>query len=156
MKLDKKIETDWIIDAATGKSMGTYSIDTNGLVTMNFTGIGSGAAFDGKLTFKAKADLATATGDKISFGNNMELQVTKKTRTSVSQKALQRRAYGAIRRATSISTGRSLLPPKTVPAARWISGTCCPKALCRPALTRPTAMVRSPSPTMMQQEIKSC
>ena len=58
--------------------MGTYSIDTNGLVTMNFTGIGSGAAFDGKLTFKAKADLATATGDKISFGNNMELQVTKK------------------------------------------------------------------------------
>ena len=78
LKLDKKIETDWIIDAATGKSMGTYSIDTNGLVTMNFTGIGSGAAFDGKLTFKAKADLATATGDKISFGNNMELQVTKK------------------------------------------------------------------------------
>lgn len=78
LKLDKKIETDVIIDAATGKSMGTYSIDTNGLVTMNFTGIGSGAAFDGKLTFKAKADLATATGDKISFGNNMELQVTKK------------------------------------------------------------------------------
>ena len=78
LKLDKKIETDWIIDAATGKSMGTYSIDTNGLVTMNFTGIGSGAAFDGKLTFKAKADLATATGDRISFGNNMELQVTKK------------------------------------------------------------------------------
>ena len=78
LKLDKKIETDWIIDAATDKSMGTYSIDTNGLVTMNFTGIGSGAAFDGKLTFKAKADLATATGDKISFGNNMELQVTKK------------------------------------------------------------------------------
>ena len=78
LKLDKKIETDWIIDAATGKSMGTYSIDTNGLVTMNFTGIGSGAAFDGNLTFKAKADLATATGDKISFGNNMELQVTKK------------------------------------------------------------------------------
>ena len=78
LKLDKKIETDWIIDAVTGKSMGTYSIDTNGLVTMNFTGIGSGAAFDGKLTFKAKADLATATGDKISFGNNMELQVTQK------------------------------------------------------------------------------
>ena len=78
LKLDKKIETDWIIDAATGKSMGTYSIDTNGLVTMNFTGIGSGAAFDGKLTFKAKADLATAPDGKISFGNNMELQVTKK------------------------------------------------------------------------------
>lgn len=64
LKLDKKIETDVIIDVATGKSMGTYSIDTNGLVTMNFTGIGSGAAFDGKLTFKAKADLATATGDQ--------------------------------------------------------------------------------------------
>lgn len=78
LKLDKKIETDVIIDVATGNSMGTYSIDTNGLVTMNFTGIGRGAAFDGKLTFKAKADLATATGDKISFGNNMELQVTKK------------------------------------------------------------------------------
>ena len=78
LKLDKKIETDVIIDAATGKSMGTYSIDTNGLVTMNFTGIGRGAAFDGKLTFKAKADLATAPDGKISFGNNMELQVTKK------------------------------------------------------------------------------
>ena len=78
LKLDKKIETDVIIDAATGNSMGTYSIDTNGLVTMNFTGIGSGAAFDGKLTFKAKADLATAPDGKISFGNNMELQVTKK------------------------------------------------------------------------------
>lgn len=78
LKLDKKIERDWIIDAATGKSMGTYSIDTNGLVTMNFTGIGSGAAFDGKLTFKAKADLATTPNGKISFGNNMELQVTKK------------------------------------------------------------------------------
>jgi Cna protein B-type domain protein len=78
LKLDKKIETDWIIDAATGNSMGTYSIDTNGLVTMNFTGIGRGAAFDGKLTFKAKADLATAPDGKISFGNNMELQVTKK------------------------------------------------------------------------------
>ena len=45
---------------------------------MNFTGIGRGAAFDGKLTFKAKADLATAPDGKISFGNNMELQVTKK------------------------------------------------------------------------------
>lgn len=78
LKLDKKIETDVIIDAATGNSMGTYSIDTNGLVTMNFTGIGRGAAFDGKLTFKAKADLATAPDGKISFGNNMELQVTKK------------------------------------------------------------------------------
>ena len=78
LKLDKKIETDNIIDAATGNSMGTYSIDTNGLVTMNFTGIGRGAAFDGKLTFKAKADLATAPDGKISFGNNMELQVTKK------------------------------------------------------------------------------
>ena len=78
LKLDKKIETDVIIDAATGKSMGTYSIDTNGLVTMNFTGIGSGAAFDGKLTFKAKADLATAPDGKISFGNSMELQVTQK------------------------------------------------------------------------------
>lgn len=78
LKLDKKIETDVIIDAATGKSMGTYSIDTNGLVTMNFTGIGRGAAFDGKLTFKAKADLATAPDGKINFGNNMELQVTKK------------------------------------------------------------------------------
>lgn len=78
LKLDKKIETDVIIDVATGNSMGTYSIDTNGLVTMNFTGIGSGAAFDGKLTFKAKADLATAPDGKISFGNNMELQVTKK------------------------------------------------------------------------------
>ena len=78
LKLDKKIETDVIIDVATGNSMGTYSIDTNGLVTMNFTGIGRGAAFDGKLTFKAKADLATAPDGKISFGNNMELQVTKK------------------------------------------------------------------------------
>ena len=78
LKLDKKIETDWIIDVATGKSMGTYSIDTNGLVTMNFAGIGSGAAFDGKLTFKAKADLATTTDGKISFGNSMELQVTPK------------------------------------------------------------------------------
>lgn len=78
LKLDKKIERDNIIDEATGKPMGTYSIDTNGLVTMNFTGIGSGAAFDGKLTFKAKADLATAPDGKISFGNNMELQVTKK------------------------------------------------------------------------------
>ena len=48
LKLDKKIETDVIIDVATGNSMGTYSIDTNGLVTMNFTGIGRGAAFDGK------------------------------------------------------------------------------------------------------------
>lgn len=78
LKLDKKIETDVIIDVATGNSMGTYSIDTNGLVTMNFTGIGRGAAFDGKLTFKAKANLATAPDGKISFGNNMELQVTKK------------------------------------------------------------------------------
>ena len=78
LKLDKKIETDVIIDVATGNSMGTYSIDTNGLVTMNFTGIGRGAAFDGKLTFKVKADLATAPDGKISFGNNMELQVTKK------------------------------------------------------------------------------
>ena len=78
LKLDKKIETDVIIEVATGKSMGTYSIDTNGLVTMNFAGIGSGAAFDGKLTFKAKADLATTTDGKISFGNSMELQVTPK------------------------------------------------------------------------------
>lgn len=78
LKLDKKIETDVIKDAGTGDSMGTYSIDTDGKVTMNFTGIGSGAAFDGKLTFKAKADLATAPDGKISFGNNMELQVTQK------------------------------------------------------------------------------
>lgn len=78
LKLDKKIDNGVIKDAVTDKSMGTYTIDTDGKVTMNFTGIGSGAAFDGKLTFKAKADLATATGDKISFGNNMELQVTKK------------------------------------------------------------------------------
>ena len=78
LKLDKKIDRDVIKDAGTGDSMGTYSIDTDGKVTMNFTGIGSGAAFDGKLTFKAKADLATASDGKISFGNNMELQVTQK------------------------------------------------------------------------------
>ena len=78
LKLDKKIDNGVIKDAGTGASMGTYSIDTDGKVTMNFTGIGSGAAFDGELTFKAKADLATAPDGKISFGNNMELQVTKK------------------------------------------------------------------------------
>ena len=78
LKLDKKIETDVIINAVTGASMGTYTIDTDGKVTMNFTGIGKGAAFDGKLTFKAKANLATTTNGKISFGNHMELQVTPK------------------------------------------------------------------------------
>ena len=78
LKLDKKIDNGVIIDAVTDKSMGTYSIDTDGKVTMNFTGIGSGAAFDGELTFKAKADLATAPNGKISFGNDMDLQVTKK------------------------------------------------------------------------------
>ncbi len=78
LKLDKKIDNDVIKDAETGASMGTYSIDTDGKVTMNFAGIGSGAAFDGVLTFKAKADLATTTDGKIIFSNDMELQVTPK------------------------------------------------------------------------------
>ncbi len=78
LKLDKKIERDVIKDAGTGASMGTYSIDTYGKVTMNFTGIGSGAAFDGELTFKAKANLATASDGKIIFGNDMELNITNK------------------------------------------------------------------------------
>ena len=78
LKLDKKIDNDVIKDAETGASMGTYSIDTDGKVTMNFAGIGSGAAFDGVLTFKAKADLATTTDGKIIFGDHMELQVTPK------------------------------------------------------------------------------
>lgn len=80
LKLDKKIDNGVIKDVATGKSMGTYTIDTDGKVTMNFTGIGSGAAFDGELTFKAKADLATAPGGKISFENNVELNVTNKNK----------------------------------------------------------------------------
>lgn len=78
LKLDKKIDKDVIKDAGTGASMGTYTIDTDGKVTMNFTGIGSGAAFNGVLTFKAKANLATAPGGKIIFGDHMELQVTPK------------------------------------------------------------------------------
>ena len=78
LKLDKKIDNGVIKDVTTGKSMGTYTIDTYGKVTMNFTGIGRGAAFDGELTFKAKANLATATDGKISFGNSMDLGVTKK------------------------------------------------------------------------------
>lgn len=78
LKLDKKIDKDVIKDAGTGASMGTYTIDTDGKVTMNFAGIGSGAAFNGVLTFKAKADLATAPGGKIIFGDHMELQVTPK------------------------------------------------------------------------------
>ena len=78
LKLDKKIDNDVIKDAETGASMGTYTIDTDGKVTMNFAGIGSGAAFDGVLTFKAKADLATTTDGKIIFSNDMELQVTPK------------------------------------------------------------------------------
>ena len=78
LKLDEKIDNGVIKDAGTGKPMGTYTIGTDGKVTMNFTGIGSGAAFDGELTFKAKADLATATNGKISFGNSMDLGVTKK------------------------------------------------------------------------------
>lgn len=80
LKLDKKIDNGVIKDAGTGASMGTYTIDTDGKVTMNFTGIGSGAAFDGELTFKAKADLATAPGGKIIFGNNIELNVTNKNK----------------------------------------------------------------------------
>lgn len=78
LKLDKKIDKDVIKDAGTGASMGTYTIDTDGKVTMNFAGIGSGAAFNGVLTFKAKAYLATAPCGKIIFGDHMELQVTPK------------------------------------------------------------------------------
>ena len=78
LKLDKKIDKDVIKDAGTDASMGTYTIDTDGKVTMNFTGIGSGAAFDGVLTFKAKANLATTTDGKIIFGDHMELEVTPK------------------------------------------------------------------------------
>ena len=39
LKLDKKIDNDVIKDAETGASMGTYSIDTDGKVTMNFAGM---------------------------------------------------------------------------------------------------------------------
>ena len=80
LKLDKAITDGVIKDAGNGdKQVGTYTISTDGKVTMNFTNLGGGSAFSGNLTFTAKADYASAPGGEIKFGNDMVLHVTPKT-----------------------------------------------------------------------------
>ena len=91
LKLKEAIINYDIVDAGnSNKIVGKYTIQKDGTVVMNFTDLSSGGdALNGKLTFEAEADLTTATDGKISFGNNMELNVTNKNPDLSIEKGLE-------------------------------------------------------------------
>ena len=89
LKLKKAIEEDKIVDAGhSDKTVGSYTIHTDGTVVMKFTHLSSvGDALNGKLTFEAEADYQSAPGGKINFGNSTTtLKVTEKPDLSVEKK----------------------------------------------------------------------
>ena len=86
LKLKKAIEEDKIVDAGhSDRTVGSYTIHTDGTVVMKFTHLSSiGDALNGKLTFEAEADYQSAPGGKINFGNSTTtLKVTEKPDLSV-------------------------------------------------------------------------
>ena len=86
LKLKKAIEEDKIVDAGhSDRTVGSYTIHTDGTVVMKFTHLSSiGDALNGKLTFEAEADYQSAPDGKINFGNSTTtLKVTEKPDLSV-------------------------------------------------------------------------
>ena len=85
IQLDEAIGNGVIKDGA-GTTVGSYTIDKDGKMTLQFTDIKFASAFNGEVYIKGKVDYSAAEDGKISFENKFSMNIKKPEPTLSIQK----------------------------------------------------------------------
>lgn len=85
IQLDEAIGNGVIKDGA-GTTVGSYTIDKDGKMTLQFTDIKFASAFNGEIYIKGKVDYSAAEDGKISFENKFSMAIKKPEPTLSIQK----------------------------------------------------------------------
>ena len=85
IQLDEAIGNGVIKDGA-GTTVGSYTIDEDGQMTLHFNDINFASAFNGEIYFKGKVNYSAAEGGQISFENKFSMAIKKPEPTLSIQK----------------------------------------------------------------------